>query len=116
MDAFTWDKWILLAAFLLDCFSSKLSGKHFANHTLQMHILISPHCLCTLNPVLRVSRNSRVKHANPCFHTLTRHQIKISRKLVNISLIRTKHTYFCPKMFVFPYLLVSLSTRRKIES
>ena len=25
---------------------SKLSGKHFADHTLQMHMLISPHCLC----------------------------------------------------------------------
>ena len=28
MDAFTWDKWILLAAFLFDFFSSKLSGNH----------------------------------------------------------------------------------------
>ena len=33
MDAFTWDKWILLAAFLLEFFS-KLSGKHFTDHTL----------------------------------------------------------------------------------
>ena len=29
MDAFTWDKWILLASFLLDFFFSKLSGRHF---------------------------------------------------------------------------------------
>ena len=27
---------------------SKLSGKHYAAHTLQMYMLISPHCLCTL--------------------------------------------------------------------
>ena len=47
MDAVTWDKWILLAAFLLDFFT-KLSGKHFLYHTLQMYRLISPHCLCIL--------------------------------------------------------------------
>ena len=47
MDALTWDKRILLAAFLLDFFS-KLSGKQFADHTLQMHMLISPHCFCIL--------------------------------------------------------------------
>ena len=47
MDAFTWDKWILLAAFLLDFFS-KLFGRHFIDHTLQMYRLISPHCLCIL--------------------------------------------------------------------
>ena len=46
-DAFTWDKWILLAAFLLHFFS-KLSGKHFIDHTLQMYRLISLHCLCIL--------------------------------------------------------------------
>ena len=34
MDAFKWDKWILLAGFLIDFFS-KLSGKHFIDHTLQ---------------------------------------------------------------------------------
>ena len=49
MDAFTWDKWILLAAFLLHFFSSKLSGKHCIDHTLQMYRLISPHCLCILS-------------------------------------------------------------------
>ena len=32
LDAFTWDNWILLAAFLLDFFP-KLSGKHFIDHT-----------------------------------------------------------------------------------
>ena len=47
MDTFTWDKWILLAAFLLDFFS-KLSGKHFIDQTLQMYRLISPYCLCIL--------------------------------------------------------------------
>ena len=39
MDAFTWDIWILLEAFLLDFFFfffSKLSWKHFSDHTLQM--------------------------------------------------------------------------------
>ena len=29
-------------------FLSKLSGKHFADHTLHMHMRISPHCLCIL--------------------------------------------------------------------
>ena len=32
---------------------------------------------------------------------------KTSRELVKISLIPTKHTYFSPKMLVFPYLFVS---------
>ena len=29
-------------------FFSKLPGKHFIDHTLQMHMLIRPHCLCIL--------------------------------------------------------------------
>ena len=29
-------------------FFSKLSGKHYVDHTLQMYRLISPHCLCIL--------------------------------------------------------------------
>ena len=29
-------------------FHSKLSGKHFSDHALQMYRLISPHCLCIL--------------------------------------------------------------------
>ena len=48
MNAFAWDKWILLAAFLIDFFFSKLSGKHFSDHTRQIYRLISPHCLCIL--------------------------------------------------------------------
>ena len=36
-----------LAACLLDFFS-KLSGKHFIDHTFQMYRLIRPHCLCIL--------------------------------------------------------------------
>ena len=47
LDAFTWDNWILLAAFLWDFFP-KLSGKHFIDHALQMDRLISPYCLCIL--------------------------------------------------------------------
>ena len=47
MDAFTRDKWILLATFLLE-FISKLSGKHFTDHALEMYRLISPHCLYSL--------------------------------------------------------------------
>ena len=47
----------------------------------------------------QVSRNSRVTHANPCFHTLTRQWIKISRELVKISLFRTRPA--CPLTNLF---------------
>ena len=47
MDALIWDKWILLAAFLLDIFF-KIIWEAFHDHTLQMYMLISPHCLCIL--------------------------------------------------------------------
>ena len=36
IDEITWDKWILLVAFLLDFFQNFLGIKHFSDHTLQM--------------------------------------------------------------------------------
>ena len=48
MSTFTWDKWILLAAFLLDFFQKYLGSILIIDHTLQMYRLISPHCLCIL--------------------------------------------------------------------
>ena len=47
MNAFTWDKWIYKQHFCEIIFS-KLSGKHFIDHTLQMYRLIPPHYLCIL--------------------------------------------------------------------
>ena len=56
MDAFTWDKWISLAAFLLDFFS-KLSGKHFIYHTLQTYMLISPQLFVHSTMILKQWRH-----------------------------------------------------------
>ena len=55
----------LSKAFLLDTFSKKLSEKHFTDHTLQMYMLISPHCLCIL-PDAQTVKTLSDKPLYPC--------------------------------------------------
>ena len=48
MDVVTWDKWILLVAFLLDFFFKIIWESLITDQTLQVYRLISADCLCIL--------------------------------------------------------------------